>query len=70
VALVRIGVSEEIIASINRVKGISELATLLVVTSTADDGGDMFFRNVDSYKSHTASHLSRTTFLLVTAVKT
>jgi hypothetical protein len=41
-------VSQELIASIVRLKGIGELGTTLAITS-----------NVDSYKSHTASHLRR-----------
>jgi hypothetical protein len=48
VALVRTDVSDELSASIIRVTRIGELRTL------ADDGGDKFFRNVGSYKSHTA----------------
>jgi hypothetical protein len=48
VVLVRADVSEKCIASIIRVTRIGELGTL------ADDGGDMFLRNVGSYKNHTA----------------
>jgi hypothetical protein len=55
-ALVRTVVSEEHIASIIRVKIISDLGATLAVTSNPDDGGDTFLRNVSSYKSHTASH--------------
>jgi hypothetical protein len=60
-ALVRPGVSEKCIASIIRVKRISELGTIL-----ADE---MFLRNVGSYKSNTASS-QKTAFFIVTAVKT
>jgi hypothetical protein len=63
VALVRTNVSEECMASIIRVKIISELGTTSAVTTnrsckeilTMDDGGDRFLRKVGSYKSHTAS---------------
>jgi hypothetical protein len=67
VALVRIGVSEELIASIIRVTNIGELGTTLAVTSNRRtlrrntkyvvfilDGGAKFLRNVGSYKSHAA----------------
>jgi hypothetical protein len=69
VALVRTDVSEELSASIIRVKRIGELGTTLGVTSNRrtlrrhtlfadsfhpDDGGAKFLRNVGSYKSHTA----------------
>jgi hypothetical protein len=59
VALVRADVSEERIASIIRVTRISELGItvniiLNALTFPPDDGGDMFLRNVVSYKSHTA----------------
>jgi hypothetical protein len=61
VALVRTNVSEERSASIIRVTRIGELGTTLVVPSNRrtdsrhpDDGGAKFFRNVGSYKSHTA----------------
>jgi hypothetical protein len=62
VALVRTDVSEELSASF-RVIGIGELGTTLAVTSNrraqftdschSDDVGDVFLRNVGSYKSHT-----------------
>jgi hypothetical protein len=48
VIVVRTDVSEELIASIIKVKRISEIGT-----------ADMFLRKVGSYKSHTASHLRR-----------
>jgi hypothetical protein len=67
VALVRIDVAEGRIASIIRVKRLSELEKTLSVPSNkrtsrrilADSfhpggGGDMFLRNVCPYKSHTA----------------
>jgi hypothetical protein len=67
VALVRTDVSEERIASIIKVTN-GELGTTLAITSKRstlgrnsdrrfchpDDGGDTFFRNACSYKSHTA----------------
>jgi hypothetical protein len=67
VDLVRTDVSEERVASIIKVKRISELGTLaancqLLTLSLPcwffhpDDGGDTFLGNVRSYKSHTASH--------------
>jgi hypothetical protein len=67
VALVTIDVLEERIASIFRVEIISELEAALAVTSIVpsslsshpDDRGDTFFRNVCSYKSHTASQSRR-----------
>jgi hypothetical protein len=55
VALVRTDDSEERITFIIRVEGISEVGTSKVMFHP-DDGGDMFLRNVDSYKSHMASH--------------
>jgi hypothetical protein len=57
VALVRIDVSEELSASLFRVKRIGDLGTTLALTSTLfppDDGGSKFLRNVDSYKNQTA----------------
>jgi hypothetical protein len=62
VALVRTGVSEECIASIIRVKCISEIGTLLAVVRNYrvadyfhhDDGDDTFLQNVGSYNSHMA----------------
>jgi hypothetical protein len=54
VALVRTDVSEELSASFNRVRRIGELGTTLAVTSSTDEGGAKFLRNVSSYKSHTA----------------
>jgi hypothetical protein len=59
-ALVRTDISEELSASFIRVTRIGELGTTLAVTSNRrtschpDEGGAKFFRNVDSYKSHTA----------------
>jgi hypothetical protein len=58
VALVRTCVSEELSASINRVKRIGYLGATLagVVPSCSchpDDGGARFLRHVGSYKSHT-----------------
>jgi hypothetical protein len=64
VALVRIGVSEERIASIIRATTIDELRTMLAVTIdrraskladyfNPDNGCYKFLRNVGSYKSHT-----------------
>jgi hypothetical protein len=66
--LVRTDVSEELTASFIRGTGIGELGTTLAVTSNRrtmrwsyftdpchpDEGGAKFFRNVGSYKSHTA----------------
>jgi hypothetical protein len=52
VALVRTDVSEERFTSIVRVTRIGELG--IADSCRPDDGGDMFFRNVGSYKSHTA----------------
>jgi hypothetical protein len=49
VALVRIGVSEELSASFIRVTRIGELGTTLAVTSNRCTLG---LRNVSSYKSH------------------
>jgi hypothetical protein len=49
VALVRIEVSEECIASIIRVTRIGELGITLVVNNNR---GAKFLRNVGSYKSH------------------
>jgi hypothetical protein len=67
VALVRTDVSEELSASFIMVTRIGELGTTLAVTSNRrtqgayftdschpDEGGGKFFRNVGSYKSHTA----------------
>jgi hypothetical protein len=65
VALVRIDISEEVIASIIRVTGIGVLRSvlrLLVTTNvfldwrvlSPDDGGDTFLRIICSYKSRTA----------------
>jgi hypothetical protein len=67
VALVRTDVSVELSASFIRVTRIGELETTLAVTSNRqlvlflvhrflhpDEGGAKFFRNVGSYKSHTA----------------
>jgi hypothetical protein len=59
-AVTRTDVSQEPVASIISVTRISELRTLAVTGSQSadsfhpDDGGDMFFRNVGSFKSHTA----------------
>jgi hypothetical protein len=62
-SVVRTDVSEEPNASIIRVKRIGNLRTLAVTgngrtlrrnSCQPDDGGTMFLRNVDSYKSHTA----------------
>jgi hypothetical protein len=62
-ALITAHVSEECIASIVRVTRTGELGTLeltsVVDSCHPDDGGDMFLRNVGSYKSHTASHSRR-----------
>jgi hypothetical protein len=66
-------VSEERVASIIRVKRISELGTLAVTSSCellvtlylshlffhTDDRGNSFLRNVGSHRSHTASHVRR-----------
>jgi hypothetical protein len=52
VALVRIGVSEEYIAPLNRLELISSSFHL-------DDEDNKFLRNVASYKNHTASHPAR-----------
>jgi hypothetical protein len=54
VALVRTDVSEELSASIFSVTWIGELGTTLADSYHPDDGGTKFFRNVGSYKSHTA----------------
>jgi hypothetical protein len=61
VALVRAEDSEEFIASIVRVKIISEVGTLVLACSFfyPDDGCDKFVRNVGSYKSHMASQPRR-----------
>jgi hypothetical protein len=63
VALVRIDVSEDRIASIIGVKRISELGTTLAVTSNRStrkiNVGDKFLRNVGSYKSHETSYSRR-----------
>jgi hypothetical protein len=73
-ALVRIDISEEPIASLIRGTRISKLGTTLTVSGNRrtllrntkschpDDGGGMFLRNVGSYNSHRA-------FFIVTAVK-
>jgi hypothetical protein len=71
VALVRTDVSKELSASFIKVTRIGELGTTLAVTSNRrtlrrntkyftdschpDEGGAKFFRNVGSYKSHTAN---------------
>jgi hypothetical protein len=59
-------VSEECIASIIKVRRISELGTTSAVTCSyftdsahPDDGGDMFLQKVGFYKSHVASHPRR-----------
>jgi hypothetical protein len=78
VALVRTDVSEEPCAFIIRATRIGELGITLAVTSirrtlrrnTYDDGGARFFRNVSSYKSHTALTSQKTVFFIVTAVRT
>jgi hypothetical protein len=61
VDLVRTDVSEERSDSFMRVTRIGELGTTLTVTSNrrndsyhTDEGGATFFRNVGSYKNHTA----------------
>jgi hypothetical protein len=64
VALVRTDISEKLSASFIRVTRIRELGTTLAVTSNRhtlrripshpNEGGAKFFRNVGSYKSHTA----------------
>jgi hypothetical protein len=63
VALVRTDVSEEHIVSIIRMTRIGELGTLAVTSNRStlladschpDDGGDMYLRNVGSYKSRAA----------------
>jgi hypothetical protein len=61
VALVRTDVPEEISASIIKLTRIDEIRITLAVTKHAsvaschpDDGGDTFFRNFGSYKSHMA----------------
>jgi hypothetical protein len=58
-AFVRTNVSEELSASMIRVTRISELGTMLAVTSNQRtdsynpvDGGAKFLRNAGSYKSH------------------
>jgi hypothetical protein len=58
-ALVRADVSEENSATIIRVTRKGELGTTHAATSNRhvghpDEGGARFFRNVGSYKSHTA----------------
>jgi hypothetical protein len=56
-SLVRIDVSEKLMASIFRAKRISEAGTTLAVTSNISMlRGDTLLRNVGSYKSYTASH--------------
>jgi hypothetical protein len=55
VALVRTAVSEECIAPFITVKIIITEALWFTDPFHPDDGGDMFLRNVYSYKSHTAS---------------
>jgi hypothetical protein len=71
VAIVRGNVSEGRIASIIRVKRISELGTVLAVTILTflarrffhpDDRGNTFLRNVSSYNSYTTSHPKRRHF--------
>jgi hypothetical protein len=73
VALVRTNVSEELSASFIKVSRIGEVGTTLAVTSKRltqqffdschlDDGGPKFFRNVGSYKSHTALTSQKTPF--------
>jgi hypothetical protein len=60
--LVRTDVLEERVVYIIRVRRISEAGTLAVSSDGyfyPDDGGDMFLRNVGSYKSHTMSHPRR-----------
>jgi hypothetical protein len=71
VLLARTDVSEQLIASMIRVQGVSELGTSLAIVFNyrwcsklpdsphRDDGGAMFLRNVRSYKTHTASHSRR-----------
>jgi hypothetical protein len=61
VALVRTDVPEELSASIIRMTSLSELRTMLAVTSNRctdschpDDEGAKFLQNVGLYKSHTA----------------
>jgi hypothetical protein len=67
VAFVRTEVSEDRIASIIRVKRISELGVKLAATSNwstqqrsdschPDNGGNTFVRNVGSYKTRTVPH--------------
>jgi hypothetical protein len=53
VVLVRTDVSDELSASIIRVIRFGEIGTL-TDSCHPDDGGSKFFRNVGSYKSHTA----------------
>jgi hypothetical protein len=56
-ALVRTHVSEEHSASIirvTRIGRIGELATTLAVTTNSVDEDATFYRNVCSYKTHTA----------------
>jgi hypothetical protein len=69
VALVRTDFSEERIASIIRMKRISELGTnckLLLTLFLArrfllpDDGGDTFLRKVSTYRSQMATHRNDT----------
>jgi hypothetical protein len=67
VAVLRTDVSEELSGSFVRATRIGELGTTLAVTSDRpsvvpshpDGGAAKFFRNVGSYKSHTAWHLRR-----------
>jgi hypothetical protein len=67
---VRFNVSEELITSIIRWKGVKVLGTTLLVTSNVpyslifytDDGGDTLLQSVGSRKSHTASHLRRLSY--------
>jgi hypothetical protein len=58
VALLRTDVSEELIASFNRVKIKGVLGTTLTLTSNLctlrRNGGAKFLRNVGTYKSHTS----------------
>jgi hypothetical protein len=58
VALARTDVSEERIASIIRVEIISELGATLATEARCEEIL-VFFRNVGSYNSHTASHPRR-----------
>jgi hypothetical protein len=54
--LVRTDVSEELSASIIRLKRMSDVGTTLAVTDPflPDDGGDTFLRNIGSYKINKA----------------